>query len=532
MSWSQQVDFPLGHLFYEELAYYRTRQGVDFFSKFKPIGRHYMQQQTVDLPYDSRAFNWNYLREDAREWTLDTTKSENSFWNLYTYPADLIQADGEGLDLHVNPVLHFQLGQDSRSDEWLFQNTRGLELRGTIDERIGFYTQLAENQIRYPRYVNDVIDSLGTVPQEGFWKRTGAGSADFFRAQGYIDFGITQHISAQFGYGRHFIGDGQRSLILSDVSNNYPYLRLTTDVWKVKYTNLFAQLTADVLGGPNGTFGNQRFPRKYLALHHLDIRARDNLHIGLFEAIVYGEPDSLDSGIKLEYLNPVIFYRALEQQDGSPDNVIIGLDFNWQLGNRVDIYGQLIIDEMRVKDVFSGSGWWGNKQGVQLGAQLYDAFGINHLDVQLEWNGVRPYTYAHEDGFTNYTHYQQALAHPLGANFQEVLGRIRFQPWNRFWVRLTGLRALYGNDIGGVNYGRDIFRDYRDRSLGDFGNDWLQGERTELYMAHLRATFHLRHNLFIDGDFLMRKESGSVDTQSTIFGCSIRLNFPERYYFF
>jgi hypothetical protein len=60
--------------------------------------------------------------------------------------------------------------------------------------------------------------------------------------------------------------------------------------------------------------------------------------------------------------------------------------------------------------------------GLQLGAKYINALGIKNLDLQLEYNRVRPFTYSHRDSVANYTHYNQPMAHPLGANFSETIG--------------------------------------------------------------------------------------------------------------
>ena len=56
----------------------------------------------------------------------------------------------------------------------------------------------------------------------------------------------------------------------------------------------------------------------------------------------------------------------------------------------------------------------------KLGGKYFDAFTVKNLDLQGEMNMVRPYTYTHYDSTANYTHYNQPLAHPLGAGFAEV----------------------------------------------------------------------------------------------------------------
>ena len=524
---AQSADYPLNHPAYSILDYYVINGNGPTFSKIKP----YSRQVAIESLRGVDGYIADFLRSDSREWSNDSVRSKSPVWRFYRYPVDMYEAKVSGFDLHINPIVHFQFGKDSRSDQMLYENNRGIEVRATIDDKIGIYTMLSENQTLFPTYINEFRDEYGAIPQEGFWKLYNNGPAsDFFRAEGYVDVGVTDHVSLQMGYGRHFIGDGQRSLILSDFGNRYPYLRIETEVWKIKYTNIFAQLVADAAHGSTGNLGNSEFPQKFMTMHHLDVNVTDNLNIGLFESVIFGEPDSLGGGVKFQYLNPVIFYRALEQQDGSPDNVIIGMDFNWHLWNRISLYGQLVVDEMVVSELFSGNGWWGNKQGYQLGAKYFNAFGVDRLMIQGELNAVRPYVYAHENFFTSHSHYNMPLTHPLGANFKEMLGKVDYQPFDKWRFQLTGVIANRGVDEDGVNYGSNVLRSYSDSRPDDYGNEWLQGEKKNLVILNSRISYHLRPNLFLDGDFMLRKQTGEED--STIFGASVRWNFPERFYLF
>ena len=82
-----------------------------------------------------------------------------------------------------------------------------------------------------------------------------------------------------------------------------------------------------------------------------------------------------------------------------------------------------------------------------MGGQLVDAFGVDHLDLRVEFNMARPYTYSHNDTLgSNYSHYNQALAHPLGANFREVLAIVQYQPSKRLQLEARAIRANYGED--------------------------------------------------------------------------------------
>ena len=194
---------------------------------------------------------------------------------------------------------------------------------------------------------------------------------------------------------------------------------MNTRIWKINYQNLFMELHSAEIPG-----GDKLLPKKYAAMHHLDVSVTKWLNIGVFEGVIFGRKDRFDFG----YLNPIIFYRSIEQQNGSFDNSVVGLDAKANIDRKIQLYGQLSLDEFLLGEITKSRGYWGNKIGVQIGAKYIDAFGISNLDLQLEHNRVRPFTYSHRDSVANYTHYNQPLAHPLGANFSEYIGIARYQP--------------------------------------------------------------------------------------------------------
>ncbi len=529
---AQSTDFPINHPAYQLLETEEILAENSFSATIKPYSRSSVYE-FIENPSSA------YLSKELRRFTNDSCRSPKSILRkLYTFPADMFYFKDKSLELHVNPVVQVSIGRANDDIGTNFVNYRGIEIRGAIDDKVAFYTFLTENQARYPEYVNDIRDSTLVVPYEGFWKQYDATGVDFLRAQGYIDFGISKSISAQLGFGKHFVGNGFRSLILSNYGNNYPYLRINTNTKIFDYTNIYAELIGDVQGNAGGTFGTSGFNKKYMAFHHLNVKIKPNLHVGLFESVMYGDSTG---GLKIEYMNPVIFYRSVEQQNGSEDNAFVGMDFKWNIKKRYSLYGQLLIDEMIVSEVFAGNGWWGNKQGFQLGLKYANALGVENLMLQGEVNRVRPYTYAHENGFTSYSHYNLALAHPLSANFTEYLGRAIYQVNDKWVFECTLMAAQYGNDIGEENYGRDILKDYTSRRQSpgggnlDFGNDHLQGNKTELLILFGRATYMIRHNMFIDIDLTYRKESDSnnqINSSTSVIGMSFRWNMPARRYLF
>ncbi len=539
---SQSTNAPLNKDYYHLIDRYEIKiseLSPDFHSSVKPYTRRAIANfadsiKVSGLNLSTRdRFNLDFLTNDNWEWSdSETYLSKRSFLGMYKAKSDLYYVNTEEFDLHVNPVLYFSLGQENDVESRPFINTRGAEIRGMINRKVGFYTFVGENQALFPEYVNDrIFSQYQAIPGEGFWKRFGEGRAvDFFTARGYISVNATKAINVQFGHDRFNIGNGHRSLILSDFGHNYLFMKLNTKIWKLNYTNIFAEMYADVKNSIGGSIATS-YPKKYMAFHHLSLNIGKSFNLGLFESIMFGsDPATGRSAFELTYLNPIIFYRAIEQQGGSSDNAILGTDFKWNLLSRFSLYGQFVLDEFKLDHILARDGWWANKYSGQLGLKYIDVLGIQNLDVQVEHNFVRPFTYSHDSPYTNYAHYLQPLAHPLGANFKENIVIVRYQPLNR--LHLTGkvISANYGLDPADQNFGGDILSSYKARTK-ELGNYIGQGIATTIMFYDFTASYMVAHNLFIDLKQIYRTkdQEGLTTPEKTIFtSLALRLNIQRR----
>jgi hypothetical protein len=530
---------PLQEPYYDLLQRYELLQGRwsdVLHSMVRPTQRQNIARFLDSLDYAPASaadrFNLAYLAQDNLEYqdSLRQAQGRGLLGFLYQHPRDLLSVTEKDFELFVSPVLHLEVGADA-AEGMPFTNTRGVQLHGSIDGRLGFYSYIGENQAAFPDYVDRYIRGRLNVPQEGFWKDYGERGVDFLTARGHISLRATQHIDLQFGHGRHFIGPGYRSLLLSDFANNYLFMRINTQVWKLQYTNLFARLTSDIIGNQTGLYGTVEFLPKYLALHRLGLNLTPKLQLGLFESITYGDASGR---FDFSYLNPIIFYRAVEQQNGSVGNALLGLDLRWLPLKGVSLYAQGLIDEFVISEIRAGDNWWGNKYALQFGAEYANALGIRNLDLQVEYNRVRPYTYAHEDLFRSYTHYEQPLAHPLGANFDEMIGIVRYQPLPRLQLQAKLIGATYGSDSLGSNWGQDLLLDNRSRER-DYGNTLGQGVSNQLLIADFIASYQLWHNLFAEARYLYRRRENALlpEAEQTNFSSiGIRWNIRQRHYDF
>ncbi|MCX7606966.1 MAG: hypothetical protein N2170_06865 [Bacteroidia bacterium] len=385
--------------------------------------------------------------------------------------------------LYIGPLLHFSIGRDSSG--LLYQNTRGAYLRARLGKKVGIYADFLETQARLPFFIRDRYTEYQTLWGETFVKPFRNEGFDYANTRGYITFSPLPAIRFKFGRDKAFWGPGFQSLFLSDYSPEYLYLHIRTRIQKWEYHNFFAQLI-DYLPNKPDAWGDQ--PRKYLVLHQLLWRPSRGMSIGLFEGVMYNPWTPLGRrGVELTYFIPVIFYRTVEQAIGSPDNAFLGLFGRANLFHRLQLYGQIAIDDYNFSKRREGKGWWGNKYAFQLGLKAFD-LGLRTLDIQIELNQVQPYTYSHSSISAAWTHHGQFLAHPYGANLREYTALIRYQP-------LPGLTAesrisilQQGLNQPGENWGSDIFQSDISHKQ-DFGNRVLQGERKGYRIWHGRLVY-------------------------------------------
>lgn len=501
----------------------------------KPLRRDRLVEflDSVNVPTSSRvdAFNRQYLRQDNWEFSQDSTLSKKSLWKtIYQRPSDFYYFRNKDFDVHINPVIYFRGGTESAAEEMNFRNTRGIEIRGSIDRKVGFYTYLSSNEAIFPSWIEDYIDDHGAVPGQGFWKPYGDHGYSYFAARGYLTFQVSKHIAAQVGHDRNFIGNGYRSMILSDFSNPYMFLKLDVNIWKLQYTSIWAQMTADVFLNARNRPEDGRYPQKWFSLHRLSANIGKRLNIGVFESVMASQAD-------WSYFNPVIFYRWAEHQLGTPDKVMLGTDFKWNMNRNMQWYGQFALDEFVFGEFFGidGKNSKRNKHAIQLGYKYIDMFKVSNLDLQVEYNQVRPYTFQEKFEHQSYTNYLTPITHPLGANFRELIAVLKYQPLPKLSFDFTGVYHLYGEDPNeDTNRGGDILKNRLEGNddFGLYGHKIGQGIKNELFMGTFTATYMLKHNLFVDlGHSYRRNKIEEAETTSTqMTSVALRLNIArERY---
>ncbi len=470
-----------------------------------------------------------YYQEESKDSTGGLINYHPSAKPFLTYfyrsPAHAIEVNNKDFYLRANPILNLQAGRELFHQDNVIANQRGVDLRMGLDDKVYVQSTILENQISVPTFFRNKIEKNYALPGAGFYKLLLKNSLykprgyDFFISNAQLGIKVSKHFHMQLGHGSHFIGDGVRSLFLSDYAQEYFFLKLNTRIWRFQYQNLFAELSASTHNNPLAS--NELLPKKYMASHTLQLQVLPRWNLGLFETVLFHRNDHFE----FQYLNPVIIYRSIEGSIGSPDNVMLGINSSYNLGRNLSIYGQVLIDEFFRSEVFNNKGWWGNKFGGQLGLKYINAFGVKRLDLQIEYNAVRPYTYAHFDSTANYTHQLTPLAHPLGANFKEYLLRIKYQPSFK-WTAIASILAYkQGDDPDpNKNYGSDLTKSYLTR-IGEYGNKTTQGALKNILHLGLNVSYQIAHNYYLDLSTYYRKDRQHPDDVTKYIGGGLRVNF-------
>ncbi|MCC1483010.1 gliding motility protein RemB [Winogradskyella immobilis] len=477
LEYNSQLNIPFTHTYYARFDANLNALGTNSHTASKP----YLYDDVAPY-YDFKAEKES-LSKDVESWV------GRKLWNEH-----MVAVQGKDYWFTIDPVLDLQVGKDTEADFGsTFNNTRGLYVQAGIGKKLNFTASVFESQGRFAQYFNEFAESLkpfgpdpAIIPGRGIAKRFNDDAFDYPVAEAYLSYSPSRVFNVQFGHGKNFIGDGYRSLFLSDVASPSPFLKTNLKFWKIKYTStwLFLRDVRDEV------VEDGAFLPKYMANHYLSWNVSKRLNIGLFESVVWNNAN--DRGFDVNYLNPLIIFRAIEFETGQDaGNAVVGLSAKYKYNNKVNLYGQFIIDEFSISDVRAGNQSFRNKFGFQLGAKYFNAFNVDGLLLQAEYNQVRPYTFSHNSIVLNYGHNNQSVAHLWGANFREfiLIGRYNYKRWFADGKLIFGERGLdFNTPEDSFSYGGDIFTSENNRP-SDTGIRIGQGNRTTVFHGELQAGY-------------------------------------------
>jgi len=443
----------------------------------------------------------------------------------------------------VSPLLTIAGGvEQDEGTRILMDAGAGVLVTGDFRKNMSVEGAISLNQAVFPRYLYPGILFSKAIPGSGYAIKAGDSSYRYLDINMMAGWKMSKTFKLEAGIGKHFFGDGYRSLLLSWNAPSYPYMKLTSNIWKLRYTNLYS-LYNDSREAGSAKWSNYKY--KFSSTHFLSFNIGKRFNAGFFETVVW------DANFKkgdhrrifdVHYLNPVIFFRPVEFSLGSPDNVLMGLTARMTVGEKGVFYGQLVLDEFVLGNVrndliafvkrLAGQtdnlgeyGAWTNKQAYQFGYRHFDLFGIDGLNILAEMNAARPYIYSHRRPIKNYSHNGQALAHPLGANFLEGVLSLKYN-YKRWFFSAHGIAAKTGLDGTNQHMGQDIFKptydtyesEYQNIPVTQLYNVIGQGISTRIINGTINTSYLINpvNCLRIEAGLTLRNISSDIKTDNAM----------------
>ncbi|RDC55835.1 gliding motility protein RemB [Pedobacter chinensis] len=442
----------------------------------------------------------------------------------------LIQIDQPAYSVYADYLPDHAIGRDFSTNKNVWINSRGFQVGVSIGNTFSFYTSGYENQAILPSYLDTYTNQLGIVSGQAYDHSNGANIKDWSYVTALMSYTPSKYLNITLGQDKTFIGDGYRSMFLSDFSAPFPFIKLNANLGNVSYMTMWSYMddpSAPIFDG----YGSQR--KKWGVFQYLDWNVNNRLSVGLFQSVIWADADDQGHkrGFDLKYINPVIFLRNVQAAGGSPDNSLLGFNAKYEITDRLAVYGQLALDEFQAKDFFSSNGSSRNKYSHQLGIRGSELFGIKKLNYLLEYNAAKPYTYSHLSSINNYAQQNEPLAHPFGANFRELVGMLNFTI-GRFDLSAETSYSKYGLDMDGNNFGKDLFQTYQTAPKYYSQNYTGQGLATTMYFAETKVAYLLNpsYNLRLELGGLFRHETNNLFTErNSAISIGLKSSFRNLY---
>jgi hypothetical protein len=180
---------------------------------------------------------------------------------------------------------------------------------------------------------------------------------------------------------------------------------------------------------PKGEVPESLFKPKSASVHYLSIAPHPSVEIGIFESIIWNRFDSTGTHAPAAWAAiPIIGIHSAVVGLDAEDNNMLGLNLRISPVKKVNLYGQLAIDQ-----------WPKRRIGWQLGMQLYDIL-VPGFDAQLEFNHTSDFFYASTYPLQCVSHANQPLGHPGGSALNEQLLIVNYR--KQRWMAETRLNRM------------------------------------------------------------------------------------------
>ena len=389
---AQLIFIPLGDPVYNFIERLETKSIIKNIAlSTKPISRRYVSEILNHIEKDK-------LNEIE---LVEYNKYLDEYYNPFNEKGHLFKYNYKDAVIYFDPVFQAIFEFNDSNDEEEAKNGKhyegGGEIYGSYSDKIGFYFKGTNNS------ETGNFREIRNLDNEEQGNKECGELKYYSKADAYLSYS-NKFFDLIFGRYSNYWGNGETgSLTLSNKPPSYNQLMLKFDYFeKIKFTYFHAKLFSDVRDdnssytiyyhyedGEVDSFPRDFYKKKYLAGHRLEILPFNNFKFAFNELSYYGERE-----LDWSYLNPFMFFWVAKNKTNDQDNLQISLDAEWNLFNKVKLYGTFFIDELSLSKMFDKK-HNRNQIAGQIGCYLVEPI-IPCLDFRLEYTALNPWTYTHK----------------------------------------------------------------------------------------------------------------------------------------
>ena len=132
------------------------------------------------------------------------------------------------------------------------------------------------------------------------------------------------------------------------------------------------------------------------------------------------------------------------------DNGILSFDFQSHFMKNLQFQAAFMLDENILGD-FGNLSLASNKTGYQIGAMVYEPFGLKNVSLILDYTKIRPYVYSHVNRKDNFTSFGQLIGSSIGPNSDRIFAKIAYNISEWMSLNFEYQHIRKGNDIYDAN---------------------------------------------------------------------------------
>ncbi len=364
--------------------------------------------------------------------------------NYFSFSKDYLVSirDTNQTRIALTPLLDVSMGRQFYNDTTssLFQNTRGIHIKGSFADKIYFESGFLENQARFTSWETSYYTSLGeksiktnsdgsidtvtinaSIPGAARTKPFKTNGYDFGYAWGQMIFRPKNWLAISLGNSQQFIGAGERSLLLSDNCTMAPFVRVNIKFSdKVSYIVQYSKLN-DLMRRRYYTTVEAPFQRKTMMSHYLTFAPTKEFNFAIFDAVLQNnELNNERIPLTWETLNPLPIISAIAANNTQSHYSIIGFNAEYRPKQFMLLYAQGALQGKKLWD-----------KSIQIGTRLFFALGKIKLTQQFEAN---LYSNLQLSNDVNYSHANVPLNGLQANGMHELIAKGRIS-YTKFYAR-------------------------------------------------------------------------------------------------